>query len=132
MVNKNWSYKTGQNNSKTKEYSHVDITLFNRLKTSKIYKHIASELDLNIFIESSYEVTIEKRKNMKRFLNFIWYDLLGEQVEIRVEVNEETHIEFRILQNEILLNQRQSTNIPYSDSTYRTRNDPNASLHARI
>lgn len=129
---KDWSYKAGEKNGVTREYSIIEITLFNRLLTSKLYKDIAKQIDLDVFIKSEYQVTIGKRKSLKRYLNFIWFDLLGEQVEVRIELNKEIPQEFRVLHDSIVSKQRHSTNKIHSDPHYRPRFNPSSNLYTRI
>jgi hypothetical protein len=129
---KDWSYKKRQKNGDSITYSAIEITLYNRLVTSKRYKHIANNLDIEVFLQSKYEVNIGKTRKNKRFLTFIWFDLLDEQIEIRIDLENNLDLEFHLLHESISSKERHSTNKIHSDPYYRSRSDPNFSLYARI
>jgi hypothetical protein len=99
---------------------------------SRAYKHIVESLDLTAFLLADYDVTVEKSRSNRRYLEFIWYDLCGEQVEMKVLVDKNTEQEFQSLQFDLLLTNRQATNKIHSDPYYRAPKDPNFGAYARI
>lgn len=132
MAMKDWSFKTGQNNGPMVQYSQIQILLYNRLMKSQVYKHIVEKLDLTDFLLAEYEVCVVKSRSNKRYLEFIWYDLCGEEVLLKVLVDKNTEQEFQSLQLDLLLVNRKATNKVHSDPYYRAPKDPNFSSYARI
>jgi hypothetical protein len=113
-------------------YSIIETILYYRLLNSKLHKHLKEELEINSFVSFKYEIILKKRKPNRRYLVFIWYDLYNQEEELSIEITSESEVELQVLHMDKLQTNRRFTNRIYSDSSYRSRNDPNVSLHARI
>lgn len=93
MAMKDWSFKSM--NDKPGSIQSVDpleILLFNKLKSTKLYSKLAKNMTWDEFQEYTFEdPTVSGGNGLKRYLKFICYDMCGRNVELSFIVNAESH-----------------------------------------
>lgn len=108
-------------------FSELDIHLYDEVVKSRFYKHLQDFLELTSFIQFEYDITVEKQPK-RRFLRFIWFDLYGMEVNLRIEINKKSPDIFQTLQFDHLCTYRKPTNRVYTDN-YLPRNEIDFSAH---
>jgi predicted ATP-dependent endonuclease of OLD family len=103
-------------------YSELDVILYYRLLNSPKYKSIHESLDINTFIDATYEVSSNKITNLKRKLTFIWFDLYGEEIKLEILMSQDSHFELQQMQLSVVALNRQPSNRVYSDSYMPPKN----------
>ena len=119
-VMRNWSFDE-TNNKESDNGAQVDpvkIALYNKLISLKRYKKLVSNISIDIFLQSSYEVTPKRKMSGQRYLEFFWADFCAQEVVVSFDINENTPEAISQLYLDIQIKNRKFTNMTRPPQEY--------------
>lgn len=86
-----WSFRKSNNTkSKVESIDPLSIALFNKMKTSKRYNDLVSEVSIETFLGADFEIFLKRKRSGIRYIEFVWDDLCEKSIELRFDVDENT------------------------------------------
>ena len=124
MAMKDWSFKSMNNKpGNIQSVDPLDILLFNKLKSTKLYSKLVINMTWDEFQQYTFEVpTVSGGNGLKRYIEFICYDMRGENVELSFAVNEESHDILKLLLLELTIANKKVSSKRYTDNFYLAGN----------
>ena len=86
-VMRDWSFvEKNECNDQGTRVDPILLVLFNKLVSTKRYINVVSNMSLDDFLTSRYDVTPKRKITGKRYLEFFWNDLCGYQIELHFDI----------------------------------------------
>jgi hypothetical protein len=109
---RDWSFvEKNECNDQGTRVDPILLVLFNKLVSTKRYINVVSNMSLDDFLTSRYDVTPKRKITGKRYLEFFWNDLCGYQIELHFDINEATDDVVRDLYVDIQMKNRKFTSM---------------------